>query len=155
MGERLTRLLDSPANRAAYTNSSAPVLVWEGAPHERTTSELLWVTNPKIRIDLPSDDPLVYGVEKASKQNAFGLGITLGRATNNDVVVDDPSVSRFHAYLPLDRHRHIWHLVDDESSTATSVGGSGLAPCRAAHVAVRCAFTAGDVEMRFLMPESF
>ena len=80
MGERLTRLLDSPANRAAYANSSAPLLVWESAPHQRTTSELLWVTNPKIRIDRPSNDPIVYRVEKASKQNAFGLGITLGRA---------------------------------------------------------------------------
>jgi pSer/pThr/pTyr-binding forkhead associated (FHA) protein len=155
MGERLSRLLESPASRAAYTNSSAPVLVWEAAPRERTSPELLWVTNPKIRIDRPSNDPLVYRVEKASKQNAFGLGITLGRATNNDVVVDDPSVSRFHAYLQLDRHSHVWHLVDAESSTGTFVGGERLAPRRPAPLADRSVFTAGHVELRFLTPESF
>src|SRR4051812_2257457 len=155
MGERLTRLLDSPANRAAYANFSAPLLVWEGAPHQRTTSELLWVTNPKIRIDRPSNDPIVYRVEKASKQNAFGLGITLGRAANNDIVVDDPSVSRFHAYLQLDNHSRVWHLVDAESSTGTFVGGERLAPRRPAPLADRSMFTVGHVELRFLTPESF
>ena len=155
MGERLTRLLDHPASRASFTRPPAPVLVWEAAPRERTTPELLWVTNPKIRVDQPSDDPLVYRVEKATKQNAFGLGITLGRATNNDIVVDDPSVSRFHAYLQLDPHSKIWHVIDAESSTGTFVGGERLAPRRPAPLADRSVFTVGHVELRFLAPDSF
>jgi len=155
MGERLTHLLDHPGKRAAFSTPPVPVLVWEAAPPDRTTPELLWVTNPKIRIDRSSDDPLAYRVEKSSKQNAFGLGITLGRATNNDIVVDDPSVSRFHAYLQLDNHSHVWHLVDAESSTGTFVGGERLAPRRPAPLADRSAFTMGHVELRFFVPDSF
>lgn len=156
MGERLTRLLDQPANRATFARSQAPVLVWEAAPRERTSPELLWVTNPRIRIDRPSNDPLVYRVQKsASKSNAFGLGVTLGRAANNDIVVDDPSVSRFHAYLQLDGHSHVWHVVDAESSAGTFVGGSRLPPRRPAPLADGCVFTVGHVHLKFLTPESF
>ncbi|HVE85725.1 MAG TPA: FHA domain-containing protein [Myxococcales bacterium] len=155
MGERLTRLLDHAATHTAFTSPPVPVLVWEAAPRERTSSDLLWVTNPKIRVDRPSNDPLLYRVEKASRQNAFGLGITLGRATNNDVVVDDPSVSRFHAYLQLDGHSKVWHVVDAESSTGTFVGGERLAPRRPAPLADGAVFTVGHVELKFLSPESF
>lgn len=155
MGERLTQLLDRPAKRAAFSKHPTPVLVWEGAPRERVSQELLWVTNPKIRIDPPSNDPLIYRVEKSAKQNAFGLGITLGRATNNDIVVDDPSVSRFHAYFQQDGHSKFWHLVDAESSTGTFVGGGRLAPRRPAPLADGAVFVVGHVELKFLTPESF
>jgi len=156
MGERLNRLLERPESRAAFLTPPVPVLVWEAAPRERTSKELLWVTNPRIRLNLPSDDPLVYRVEKStSKSNAFGLGVTLGRAANNDVVVDDPSVSRVHAFLQLDGHSRVWHVLDAESSAGTFVGGERLAPGRPAPLADGAVLLLGHVELRFLAPGSF
>ena len=36
------------------------------------------------------------------KANAFAMGVTVGRIDTNDVVLDDASVSRFHAYFQKD-----------------------------------------------------
>src|SRR5689334_10029496 len=41
-------------------------------------------------------EPIVFPVVK-NQENAFGRGITVGRTGNNDVVLDDGTVSRFHA----------------------------------------------------------
>src|SRR5262245_48104738 len=130
MSERLQRLLERPALRANFLSAEVPVLVWQGAPIEKDR-ELLWVTNPNIKTTNGGADPLVYRVEKR-KGNAFGLGITLGRATNNDIHIDHPSVSRFHAYFTHDEHNFVWHVVDAESSSGTYVGGERLPPKRPA-----------------------
>lgn len=154
MGERLTRLLDDAATRAAFRKAPVPVLVWENAPPPKLSQELLWVTNPKIRIERPGDDPLIYRIEKSPRGNAFGLGITLGRAVNNDLVLDDPSVSRFHAYLVLDEHSKVWHVVDAESSTGTFCAGERLAPRRPAPLADGEVVRVGLVDLTFLVPEA-
>jgi pSer/pThr/pTyr-binding forkhead associated (FHA) protein len=154
MGERLSRLLDHAATRAAFWNPPAPVLLWEGAPPPRTSPELLWVTNPKIRIDRPGNDPLIYRIEKSQRGNAFALGITLGRATNNDIVVDDPSVSRFHGYLVRDEHTKVWHMVDAESSAGTFCAGERLAPRRPAPLVDGEVIRVGLVDLTFLSPEA-
>jgi pSer/pThr/pTyr-binding forkhead associated (FHA) protein len=155
MSNRLTNLLAAPALRAAYAMSNGPVLVWEAAPSDKASQDLLWVTNPKIKVNGPSNDPLAYRVEKTSKGNAFGLGITLGRATNNDIPVDDPSVSRFHAYFQYDEQSRIWHVVDAESSTGTFIGGERLSPKRPAPLLNGAAFTVGHVELRFFLHPGF
>ncbi len=46
-------------------------------------------------------EPLAVIVEK-TKDNAFQRRVTIGRTNTNDIVLDDTSVSRFHAWLQLD-----------------------------------------------------
>ena len=46
-------------------------------------------------------DPLAAVIEK-SKDNAFQRRVTVGRTANNDIVLEDASVSRFHAWFQDD-----------------------------------------------------
>lgn len=158
MGHRLSELI-----RSHYLDpkawSPAPVLVWHDAPPPRENPELLWVTQGNHRLDAPpAADPEILRVEKSSeaeKVNAFSLGITLGRTPNNDVMIDDGSVSRFHAYFQQDPQSGVWHVVDAESSNGSYVGGVRLAPRRPAPVVDRAELQFGHVKLQFLSPQSF
>ena len=76
--------------------------------------------------------PLVFPILKV--QQAFPSMITVGRTQNNDIIVDDVQVSKFHAFFRIDGARI--QLVDAGSSNGTRLRGDKLAP-RAAPAPVR------------------
>ncbi|MDP3498917.1 MAG: FHA domain-containing protein [Myxococcales bacterium] len=56
----------------------------------------------------------MFFVEKVPRTgNAFALGVTIGRVESNDIIIDDSSISRFHAWLQLDAKKG-WMLCDAE-----------------------------------------
>lgn len=61
----------------------------------------------------------VLPVVKRDENNPFTSMITIGRARNNDIVVDDASVARMHAWI-----RRAGDTLDGATSTLTD-GGSG------------------------------
>jgi pSer/pThr/pTyr-binding forkhead associated (FHA) protein len=66
----------------------------------------------------PAETRLVFAVRKI--QGSFPSMITIGRTKNNDVVLADPLVSKFHAYFrQLDG---AWLLADAGSINGTRVG---------------------------------
>jgi len=98
---------------------------------------------------------LAFAVRKgSSEQNAFAFGITVGRTRNNDVIVEDNSVSRFHAYFLCDLRQGTWSLVDADSSNGTFVDDVQLTPRKPTRVADRSTVRFGTVSARFLQPES-
>jgi hypothetical protein len=42
----------------------------------------------------------IFRIEK-SQRNSFLQGVTIGRTNNNDVVIQEPTVSKFHAWIQL------------------------------------------------------
>ena len=50
--------------------------------------------------------------------------IKIGRADSNDIVTDDPSVSRLHAVIILNGTD--WHIVDLNSTNGTFVNGARI-----------------------------
>ncbi len=70
------------------------------------------------RLDL--SDAEVLFVEKSAR-NPFGTMITLGRASNNDLIVPAPTVSKFHASFA--RGPAGWSLTDQRSANGTWVDG--------------------------------
>lgn len=65
-------------------------------------------------------------VRKRSDSNAFAMMITLGRAPNNDMVVDHQKISKFHAYF-----RQVgsdWVICDANSRNGTAVNGRPVEP---------------------------
>ena len=66
----------------------------------------------------------MYPVSKV--QDAFPSMITLGRTHNNDIVIDDVQVSKFHAFFKIDGDRIELH--DAGSSNGTQVNGARLEP---------------------------
>src|SRR5687768_10390090 len=95
-----------------------PVIVWEGAGQDLDArdAEITFSLAGALEAARPTaGDPLVFEIAKGtSKFNAFAMGVTVGRTTGNDIVIPDPSVSRFHAYFQQDPATSGWNLVDAE-----------------------------------------
>lgn len=134
---------------------SEPLLLWE-CPPETHDAPLLLSTEVKEALFRPTArDPLVFQLRKSDKaSNAFSMGITVGRTDNNDVVIDDNSVSRFHAYFQQDRKAG-WVLVDAESKNGTWVDAVKLSPSKPVPVSDGAKIRVGDVDLVFLSPETF
>ena len=139
----------------ALLSLANPVLVWAGTPVRpgddpfEETQASTFLTRPR------AGEPLVFELKKGNaKQNAFGLGVTVGRADSNDVPLDDASVSRFHAYFQKDP-KNGWKLYDAESSNGTWVGALKLKGKGGEVVSDKSRVRFGDVELSFLEPKSF
>lgn len=134
-----------------------PVLLWEGSSFVKGTGQTLDFTTSGPGAGRPrGGDPLVFPLRKgSSKTNAFVMGVTVGRTENNDLVLTDPSVSRFHAYFLRDSRKNTWRLVDAESRNGTWVGPMKLPPDGQAELQDQVRIRFGDVEMTFLLPSSF
>lgn len=160
MGERLSALLGRHRERPEDVRRSLehPVLVWVLAPPVKVKLEgdLVWKTGPAIQLKRAGDDPLFYVLRKGPrKNNAFGLGVTLGRTNNNDLEIDDDSVSRFHAWFQVDPQSGVWHVADAESSNGTWCGAERLPPGRPAPLSDGVKVKVGDVELTFMAAPSF
>jgi hypothetical protein len=98
-------------------------------------------------------EPLVFPVVK-NQENAFGRGITVGRTGNNDVVLDDGTVSRFHAWFQRETEgRYV--LTDAGSKNGSFVSGVRLAPRRPAPVTDGSRLRFGQVELTFYLSNGF
>ena len=97
----------------------------------------------------PPESRLVLPVRKI--QGSFPSMITVGRTKNNDVVLADPLVSKFHAYFRL--IDGAWLIADAGSVNGTRIGDIEL-PKRGQpqpiHWGERIAF--GDCVLTFLDP---
>lgn len=100
-------------------------------------------------------DPLelpLYPVVKGAN-NAFGMMITVGRAANNDIVIEASSISKFHAYL---EHREEgWKLRDANSSNGTYVGPVEVTTDASVDLPDNSVIKFARVSCRFLLPETF
>lgn len=91
---------------------------------ERPTAQFLTMRHPTRPEVAPqvgdADHPLaVLPVKKREGSNAFTLMVTIGRAPNNDVVLADRRVSKFHAYFR--RVGSAWTISDANSTNGTKV----------------------------------
>lgn len=135
--------------------SQCAVLLWEAPPNVRE-DDLLLGTFAGVRTSRPTTaEPMVFEVRKAAHpQNAFALGVTVGRTPNNDVVIDDNSVSRFHAYLQQKRGDG-WQLFDAESTNGTWHGQRRLAVREPVELTDGAEIRFGDVALRFYSSRGF
>jgi hypothetical protein len=98
-------------------------------------------------------EPVVFPVIK-TRENAFGRGITVGRTGNNDVVLEDGTVSRFHAWFQREGHGG-YLLTDAGSKNGTFVEGVRLLPRRACAVNDGARVRFGQVEVTFYLASGF
>ncbi len=101
------------------------------------------------------DDSVIFLVQKvAGKSNAFAMGVTLGRVDSNDLVIDDRSVSRFHAWVQHSERDHFWTLTDAESKNGTWIDDIKLAPRVPTPLKDGSRVRLGDTSLRFFLPEA-
>jgi hypothetical protein len=99
------------------------------APYEEDDVTCTSRLNPLLQ----SRPGLIFAVRKV--QEAFPSMITIGRTPNNDVVLSDVQISRFHAYFKVGPGQV--ELGDAGSANGTFVDGKRLAP-KGAMVTVTC-----------------
>jgi len=134
----------------------APMLVWEKEEGLHGSEEAMTSLSASGAPPPQHGEPLVLPLRKGVKQsNAFGLGVTVGRTENNDIVLMDNSVSRFHGYFLQDQKSQQWMLVDAESKNGTWVEGVKLSPNRPVPVPTRAKLRFGHVEVRYFTPDEF
>lgn len=97
--------------------------------------------------DLPQEVDLeVYPLAKKSGAS-FPDRITIGRTSNNDVVIADTSVSRLHAYIK--RSATGWLVADAGSKNGSFLAGVRLEPRKEQPLASRVELRIGDVDVTF------
>jgi pSer/pThr/pTyr-binding forkhead associated (FHA) protein len=144
-------------NPKPATDVKVPAILWEAPPNQAGTDSGHWEmteaggtpTRPR------TGEPIVFLVEKAAstQNNPFAMGITMGRVESNDIVLDDGSVSRFHAWLQKDERTQAWSLTDAESKNGTWVDGAQVAPKTRVALKDGSRIKLGDVELVFCLPE--
>jgi pSer/pThr/pTyr-binding forkhead associated (FHA) protein len=92
---------------------------------------------------------------KKTKDNAFQRGVTVGRTGNNDIVLDDPSVSRFHAWFQRDERGGTWTVADAGSKNGTTLSGTRLKGKRPVKVPDQTRLQFGEVPLTLFLPERF
>lgn len=98
-------------------------------------------------------EPIVFPVVK-NQENAFGRGITVGRTGNNDVVLDDGTVSRFHAWFQREADG-AFSVTDAGSKNGTFVAGVRLLPRRSSALADGTRLRFGHVDLTFYLASGF
>lgn len=150
--ELINAWLKDPAGTKAKWSS--PVLVQRtvtsnDADDWAATSAAFVMSKPE------SNDARVHLIAKSTgKPNAFPMGVTVGRVDGNDIAVDEPSVSRFHAWLQQDDRTKVWALTDADSKNGTWVAGAELGPRQRVPLADHSEIRLGNVYFTFLTPES-
>jgi pSer/pThr/pTyr-binding forkhead associated (FHA) protein len=81
----------------------------------------------KQRTKSPRVEPTtrVYALVK-SDRNPFRQMLTIGRASNNDIIIDSPAVSKVHAYIAI-AEDGAHSIADQRSRNGTHVDGKRLA----------------------------
>jgi hypothetical protein len=118
----------------------------DGTPfmtHRNATSPLLHVAALRDMVAVP--------LEK-SDRNVFAVMVTVGRASNNDIVLGAPSVSKFHGYFT--KVGLSWRYHDAGSTNGSKVAGRPLPSRGMAEVGDGCEIAFGpEVRGLFKTPD--
>lgn len=97
--------------------------------------------------ELPAETDLeVYPLAKKAGAS-FQDKITIGRTFNNDVVINDTSVSRLHAYIRRDGNG--WIIADAGSKNGSWLRQARLEPRREIAIPSHAVIKIGEVELTF------
>lgn len=107
----------------------------------------------ELTVGLATDPDLaVLRVEKRPG-GIFKDRVSVGRTRNNDLQLDYPKVSKFHAYFSWAPDRETFYLTDAGSTNGTFVNGHRLAAREPVEVTERSIVSFGRYHFRFHMPE--
>ena len=130
-------------SRELGLESADPTLTLDQDADYETVEETL----PHGKLLEPDDAALeVYPLLKKPGAS-FADRITIGRTTNNDIVVADHSVSRLHAYVKL--RGAGWVVADAGSKNGSWLHGEALEPRRERSLPSRVVLRLGDVDLTF------
>ncbi len=140
--------------------SAAPAVLVR-AKVDRNDAHASGVLTLTLSIDDEIEDTLPHGRESPWALNleifpltkkagaSFPDRITLGRTSNNDIVLNDSSVSRLHAYVRRDGTQ--WVVADAGSKNGSWLSGQPLAARKERPLASKVDLRFGDVDLTFYL----
>jgi Inner membrane component of T3SS, cytoplasmic domain len=139
---------------AAFVRFRAPARSQDANDQTLTVDGDVAETMPVGKVSLASVIELeVYPLVKKPGAS-FIDRITIGRTSNNDIVVADASISRLHAYVRRDGRG--WLVADGGSKNGSWLRGAPLEPRRERTIESRAVLRLGDVDLTFyLAPELY
>jgi hypothetical protein len=126
-----TRLDDTPAHDTVRPMSMAEFVARSKGlrltdpiptPSSSTSPTVPGGAGPDESVAVTPSSSIVF-LEKSSR-NPFGSMITVGRATNNDVVLPLRTISKMHSYLMCTSAG--WKITDQHSANGTFIDGNKL-----------------------------
>lgn len=105
----------------------------------------------KVEIDPFADEWQIFPVKKR-EGNPYPDRISVGRATNCDIVIRLPSISKVHAHI-LKEAEGSYKLSDNEAANATFVNGRKVLGKKAMPMRVRDTVAFGTFELEFVDAE--
>jgi hypothetical protein len=155
MTEPLTECLKRFAeNESAFAEGlDAPVVIFE--PHSSSRQRLSTFqlhAIPKSGYEVPYFGPFAV-VQAVKSRDPKAPRVTVGRTPDNDIVIDDPSVSRLHAWFELKRKR--WQMTDAGSRNGTVIEGVRVPGKKWVSLGTQANIGIGDVSVGFFNPEDF
>jgi hypothetical protein len=132
-----------------------PSLWWarlEGASLEALWHKTTSISDVMAEATAGPECPTILPILKSTK-NAFAMGITLGRVSSNDVVIEHPSVSRFHAWMTVDESGH-WRLFDADSQNGTWMGSLRASSKQGLAIEDTTTIRIGHAHLVFLLPRT-
>jgi len=125
-------------------------------PHSRDGSDTVTIDEHIVDETLPHTkqpdvgelEVEVYPLSKKPGAS-FPDRITIGRTSNNDVVIADHSVSRLHAYVR--RVGDVWVVADAGSKNGSWLRGEALEARRERPMVSRAILRLGDVDLTFYL----
>jgi hypothetical protein len=134
------------SGKAGEDGGSATLTLDQEDPDEPV--ETVEETLPHGREFMLREDADVEVYPLAKKPGAsFPDRITIGRTPNNDIVIVDHSVSRFHAYVRFDGAA--WVLADAGSKNGSWLERSSLEARKERKLASKAVLRIGDVDLTF------
>lgn len=132
-----------------------PVLVWEARPSDPSVALAFGDhTESSNRSRRPTAaEPLLLEIRKRGVST--GADVTLGRMPDNDVVLEDVTVSRTHATFRREPHSGVWTITDAGSHNGTFVDGVLIVPGRSMPLFDRARLRFGDVELTYFQQAGF
>lgn len=108
----------------------------------------------RLRWMLRNDRHFVMPLRKRTDDPTFLDRVSVGRATNKDVVLRHPSVSKFHAWFEMDDHGSLY-VADSDSTNGTMLGNKKLVPKDLVRVNSGDHIRFGSVECVACVPSEF
>ena len=141
----------APAALVRYRTSSGDL--GEGGTTltlDQDSAETVEETRPQGKDFVLADETALEIYPLAKKPGAsFPDRITIGRTPNNDIVIVDHSVSRFHAYLRVDGKA--WVVADAGSKNGSWLANATLEPRKERKVPSKTIVRIGDVDLTFYL----
>jgi hypothetical protein len=153
----INRCRNDPSSLAERLGDRA-VLVYEppeDPEDESTQTEYRYRTVSGVTpTSFGGGEPMVFLLTK-TRDNAFQRRVTVGRTSNNDLPVEDPSVSRFHAWFQREDDEAHWYVVDAGSKNGTKVNGKVLEKKKPHQLANGTRIRIGHVDLSFFDSHGF